>query len=83
LPEFLPADFQEPESSSKPNMPARHVEVGSSSLNDLECMAIKECLDKSNGNRKRTAKLLGISTRTLLRKIRKYGLEGAPDDGAT
>jgi two-component system response regulator AtoC len=72
LPEFLPAGFQEPGSNAKPNRAVR----------PIECMAIKECLDKSDGNRRRTAKLLGISTRTLLRKIRKYGLEDESDDGA-
>jgi DNA-binding NtrC family response regulator len=29
----------------------------------------------TGGHRQRTAKMLGISSRTLLRKIRKYGLE--------
>jgi two-component system nitrogen regulation response regulator GlnG len=43
-------------------------------LADLECEAIQECLHQTGGNRQRTAKLLGISTRTLLRKIREYGL---------
>lgn len=83
FPEFLPADFQEPGSNARPNKAVRPIDVGNSTLDDLECMAIKECLDKSDGNRRRTAKLLGISTRTLLRKIRKYGLEEPPHDGAT
>jgi len=44
-------------------------------LAELEREAIQECLIQTGGNRHRTAKLLGISTRTLLRKIREYGLE--------
>ncbi len=44
-------------------------------LAELEHEAIQECLIQTGGNRQRTAKLLGISTRTLLRKIREYGLE--------
>ena len=44
-------------------------------LAELEHEAIQECLIQTGGNRQRTAKLLGISTRTLLRKIRENGLE--------
>ncbi|HEV3166860.1 MAG TPA: sigma-54 dependent transcriptional regulator, partial [Isosphaeraceae bacterium] len=47
-------------------------------LVDLERDAIGKCLSQTAGNRRRTAELLGISTRTLLRKIRKYRLESAP-----
>jgi two-component system nitrogen regulation response regulator GlnG len=44
-------------------------------LAELEREAIQDCLMQTAGNRQQTAKLLGISTRTLLRKIREYGLE--------
>jgi DNA-binding NtrC family response regulator len=44
-------------------------------LAELECEAIQQCLLQTGGNRRRTAELLDISTRTLLRKIRTYGLE--------
>jgi two-component system response regulator AtoC len=44
-------------------------------LADLEREAIQHCLWQTGGNRQRTAKLLGISTRTLLRKIQEYQLE--------
>lgn len=43
-------------------------------LAELEREAIQQCLLQTRGNRKQTATLLGISTRTLLRKIREYGL---------
>jgi len=43
-------------------------------LAELEREAIQQCLIQTKGNRKRTATLLGICTRTLLRKIREYGL---------
>jgi DNA-binding NtrC family response regulator len=46
-----------------------------STLADLEREAIQQCLTRIGGNRQRTAELLGISTRTLLRKIREYGLK--------
>jgi two-component system, NtrC family, response regulator AtoC len=44
-------------------------------LADLEREAIQQCLLQTGGNRQRTATLLGISTRTLLRKIQEYRLE--------
>ena len=44
-------------------------------LSDLEREAIQQCLFQTGGNRQRTADLLGISTRTLLRKIREYRLD--------
>jgi two-component system, NtrC family, response regulator HydG len=47
-------------------------------LLEIECAAIQECLSASNGNRRRTAQSLGISTRTLLRKIRTYELKSSP-----
>jgi DNA-binding NtrC family response regulator len=44
-------------------------------LADMERNAIQQCLLQTGGNRQRTAEILGISTRTLLRKIRTYGLQ--------
>jgi two-component system nitrogen regulation response regulator GlnG len=44
-------------------------------LADLERDAIQQTLLQSAGNRQQAAELLGISTRTLLRKIRQYVLE--------
>jgi DNA-binding NtrC family response regulator len=44
-------------------------------LADLEREAIQHCLHHTGGSRQRTAALLGISTRTLLRKIQEYGLD--------
>jgi two-component system nitrogen regulation response regulator GlnG len=41
----------------------------------MEREAIQQCLIQTGGNRQRTAERLGISTRTLLRKIREYRLE--------
>jgi DNA-binding NtrC family response regulator len=48
---------------------------GGMTLADMEREAIQQSLRQTGGNRKRTAKLLGISTRTLFRKIHEYGLE--------
>lgn len=43
-------------------------------LNDLEREAIKKALEKTEGNRKKAARMLGIGERTLYRKLRAYGL---------
>ncbi|MDB5349879.1 MAG: response regulator with CheY-like receiver, AAA-type ATPase, and DNA-binding domain [Planctomycetota bacterium] len=48
--------------------------VRGTSLSAMERDAIQECLIQAGGNRQQTAELLGISTRTLLRKIRDYQL---------
>lgn len=45
------------------------------SLEELELEMIKKALDKYNGRRKKAAKELGISERTLYRKIKQYNLE--------
>jgi DNA-binding NtrC family response regulator len=44
------------------------------SLNQLERAAVREALNRSGGNRRRAADYLGISERTLYRKIKEYGL---------
>lgn len=43
-------------------------------IETLERDSIRRALDKSNGNRKLAADALGISERTLYRKIKDYGL---------
>jgi len=45
------------------------------SLTDREKELIKKALDKNNGKRKFAAAELGISERTLYRKIKEYGLD--------
>lgn len=45
------------------------------SLDDLERDMIRRALDANNGRRKVAAEQLGISERTLYRKIKEYGLE--------
>ena len=45
------------------------------SLTDREKELIKKALDKNNGKRKLAAAELGISERTLYRKIKEYGLD--------
>jgi DNA-binding NtrC family response regulator len=55
-----------------PDQPART--PPSLSLDHIERTAIREALNRSGGNRRRAADALGISERTLYRKIKEYGL---------
>lgn len=62
-----------------PEFHAAHIEsiqvpVGTP-LDQVERMLIERTLISANGNRTRAAELLGISRRTLLRKIKELGLE--------
>jgi DNA-binding NtrC family response regulator len=43
-------------------------------LNDLERTAIREALNRAGGNRRQAAEFLGISERTLYRKIKEFGM---------
>src|SRR5690606_9211416 len=43
-------------------------------LDQLERMAIEAALNATDGNREQAAKMLGIGTRTLYRKIKEYEL---------
>ncbi len=49
--------------------------IGEMSMNDFEREIITRTLKKFNKNRRKAAKVLGISERTLYRKINEYGLE--------
>lgn len=69
----------EPAKPANGNVPAAETDTGKAkmpqSLDDLERDMIKRALDMSNGRRKVAADQLGISERTLYRKIKEYGLE--------
>jgi two-component system response regulator AtoC len=71
---FLPNDLIPNVRVLKPAEGAARHRLGVT-LSELEREAIQDCLLRTGGNRQRTAELLGISTRTLLRKIRTYGME--------
>jgi transcriptional regulator with GAF, ATPase, and Fis domain len=47
-------------------------------LDDAERATIRRALESSSGNHTKAAKLLGISRRTLLRKLKAYREEGSP-----
>ncbi len=52
----------------------RDVEQPILSIRELEQKAIENVLQKTNGNRQKASEILGISLRTLQRKIKEYGL---------
>jgi len=49
-------------------------DLGGMSLDELEKQAIIDTLAKTNNNREKAAKILGIGERTLYRKIKEYNL---------
>lgn len=51
-----------------------HLEVKAESLEELEKEQIRMKLEEYGGNRRRTAKALGIGERTLYRKLNEFGL---------
>jgi DNA-binding NtrC family response regulator len=70
-----------PEIAKRPQLPpfllsqeSRGAGLSGMSLNDLEKQAIMETLAKTQGNREKAAKILGIGERTLYRKIKEYNL---------
>ncbi len=50
-------------------------DTDSLNLNDLGRQLVERALDRNGGNRKKAAKELGISDRTLYRRIKQYGLD--------
>ena len=63
-----------------PSKAARHPSAGSGPdalLSELEKSAIERALEQKNGNRTHAADLLGISRRTLLRRLKSYEAEQA------
>lgn len=44
-------------------------------LNDLSKQMLEKALERNHGNRKKAAQELGISDRTLYRRLKQYGLE--------
>lgn len=50
------------------------------SLDEVELMVITQTLEKFGNDKSRTARELGIGSRTLSRKLRKLGITSAGDD---
>ena len=51
-----------------------YVEPENLNLNDLSKQMLEKALARNNGNRKKAAQELGISDRTLYRRLKQYGL---------
>ena len=66
--------FMDEEELSSPPPPV--VEVGATTLHDVEKAVILKTLRENENNRTRTADILGISIRTLRNKLREYRGEG-------
>jgi DNA-binding NtrC family response regulator len=73
LPAYLPLELSDAEKTQATERVPRY--RPGISLSDLEREAIQQCLFETGGNRQKSAEQLGISTRTLLRKIREYRLD--------
>ena len=48
---------------------------GGVSLTDLEAGLLRQALDRTQGNRSRAARLLGLSRDTFLYRLKKYAIE--------
>ena len=89
MPSHYPSDFgnlQEGRIYAEPRRDAEDIEAEeikdteneseneSLNLNELSRQMIERALERNNGNRKKAAEELGISDRTLYRRIKKYDL---------
>ena len=63
------------EKNKTKELPADEYVEESVTLDDYEREVVKRALERNMGRRKETARALGISERTLYRKIKEYGLE--------
>jgi len=73
-PEIPPVDYS-PHKTMNNIQDTEEIIEESLSLSDKEVEMIKKALGKYNGKRKMAAGELGISERTLYRKIKEYGIE--------
>lgn len=62
-------------SSSQENAPMQEAVGADMPLEEVEKTTILKALDASGGNKSETARKLGITRKTLLAKLRKYGVE--------
>lgn len=72
-PEQLKTEVTEKDKAKE--LPADEYVEESVTLDDYEREVVKRALERNMGRRKETARALGISERTLYRKIKEYGLE--------
>jgi transcriptional regulator with PAS, ATPase and Fis domain len=68
-----PAEAAEPAYAEEYIEPEKELE--SLNLNDLGKQMLEKALERNHGNRKKAAQELGISDRTLYRRLKQYGLD--------
>ena len=73
--EDTPYDPVDPQRPAAVRIPENAAIEPLPTLKDMEREAIEQALDRVGGNRRKAATILGISTRTLYRKLKEYGLE--------
>ncbi|NIA15254.1 MAG: response regulator [Nitrospiraceae bacterium] len=73
--EITPADLPEEVRESKRRASSRSGFPVGMSIQDLEREAIEKTLRKMGGSRVKAAEILGLSVRTIQRKINEYGLD--------
>lgn len=67
---IMPSDLSS--ISGSPAVPGPESDAGAESLSAYEAEAIRNALDRTSGNRRKAAKLLGISEATLYRRLKQY-----------
>lgn len=70
-----PEKEQERPSYEAKALPPHSKEPEDLNLDNLERQMLEKALDRNGGNRKKAAQELGISDRTLYRRLKQYGLE--------
>ena len=76
LPENLPQAIRK----AQPKPPSVTSDDGVSTLQESEIAMLRRALGATGGNRTRAAELLGITRRGLLKKLKRFGLQGGPND---
>ena len=71
----LPPDIADIPSPVESEAPAGPASLIGRPLDEIEKWAITETLKLTNGNREETARILGIGSRTLYRRLEKYEAE--------
>ncbi len=75
---ILSVDDLPPELLCKKRSPVNHSNILPGTLKALQKEQVLRMLESTHGNKERTARLLGISRRTLYRLLERYSLNKAP-----
>jgi DNA-binding NtrC family response regulator len=81
-PELLPAEIKGV-TQRAPIVPPAAAEIHGGDLDDMERRMIMQALSRHGGDQGKAADQLGISRRTLSRKLKAYALEGGEEDAET